>query len=124
MRIRYVSTLFAAALIAFSFAPSAIAADVTDVGLLDQAELANLPVFVSANQQLAVFKSQLDGQFNNQMKGARTDADKQRISIALPAAVSRTSSARSSGRSSRARNSRSPRSARRTICRSSSTSAS
>ena len=81
MRIRYVSTLFAAALIAFSFAPSAIAADVADVGLLDQAELASLPAFVSANKQLAVFKSQLDGQFNNQMKGARTDADKQRIQI-------------------------------------------
>jgi outer membrane protein len=81
MRIRYVSTLFAAALIAFSFAPSAIAADVADVGLLDQAELASLPAFVSANKQLAVFKSQLDGQFNNQMKGAKTDADKQRIQI-------------------------------------------
>jgi outer membrane protein len=81
MRIRYVSTLFAAALIAFSFAPAAIAADVADVGLLDQAELASLPAFVGANKQLAVFKSQLDGQFNAQMKGAKTDADKQRIQI-------------------------------------------
>ncbi|HEY5426938.1 MAG TPA: OmpH family outer membrane protein [Candidatus Tumulicola sp.] len=81
MRIRYVSTLFAAALIAFSFAPSAIAADVVDVGLLDQAELASLPAFVGANKQLAVFKSQLDGDFANQMKGAKTDADKQRIQI-------------------------------------------
>jgi outer membrane protein len=81
MRIRYVSTLFAAALIAFSFAPAAIAADVADVGLLDQAELASLPAFVAANKQLAVFKGQLDGQFNSQMKGAKTDADKQRIQL-------------------------------------------
>ncbi|HTA39619.1 MAG TPA: OmpH family outer membrane protein [Candidatus Acidoferrales bacterium] len=81
MRIRIVSTLLAATLLAFSFAPSAIAADVVDVGLLDQAELAALPAFVAANKQLATFKAQLDGDFSNQMKGAKTDADKQRIQI-------------------------------------------
>jgi outer membrane protein len=81
MRIRYVSSLIAATLLLFSIAPSAIAADVTDVGFLDQAELASLPAFVSANRQLAGFKAQLDGQFNEQMKGAKTDADKQRIQL-------------------------------------------
>jgi outer membrane protein len=81
MRIRYVTTIIAAALLAFWFAPAAIAADVTDVGYLDQAELANLPAFVSANKQLAAYKAQLDSQFNEQMKGAKTDADKQRIQL-------------------------------------------
>jgi outer membrane protein len=81
MRIRYVSTLIAATLLLFSIAPVAIAADVTDVGFLDQSELASLPVFVNANRELAGYKSQLDGQFNQQMKGAKTDADKQRIQI-------------------------------------------
>jgi len=50
MRIRYVSTILAATLLAFSVAPLAIAADSVDVGYLDQAELASLPVFVNANR--------------------------------------------------------------------------
>jgi outer membrane protein len=81
MRIRYVSSILAAALLAFSVAPVAIAADVTDVGYIDQSELASLPAFVSANRELAEYKAQLDGQFNEQMKGAKTDADKQRIQL-------------------------------------------
>ncbi len=59
----------------------AIAADLTDVGYIDQAELANLPVFVCANRQLAAYKSQLDAQFNGQLRGARTDADKQQLAM-------------------------------------------
>jgi outer membrane protein len=81
MRIRYVSTILAATLLAFSVAPLAIAADSVDVGYLDQAELASLPVFVNANRQLAAYKAQLDTQFASQMKGAATDADKQRIQL-------------------------------------------
>ena len=79
MRIRYVSTLFAAALLAFSFAPSAIAADVTDVGFLDQAELASLPAFVSANKQLAAFKSAARRAVQQPDERRQDDADKQRI---------------------------------------------
>jgi outer membrane protein len=55
----------------------AIAADLTDVGYVDQAELANLPVFVYANRQLAAYKSQLDGQ----RRGARSDAGKQQLAM-------------------------------------------
>jgi outer membrane protein len=59
----------------------AIAADLTDVGYVDQAELANLPVFVNANRQLAAYKSQLDAQFNGQLRGARSDAGKQQLAM-------------------------------------------
>jgi outer membrane protein len=59
----------------------AIAADLTDVGYIDQADLANLPVFVGANRQLAAYKSQLDSQYNAQLKRARTDADKQQVAM-------------------------------------------
>ncbi len=59
----------------------AIAADLTDVGYIDQAELANLPVFVGANRELAGYKSQLDSQYNAQLRRARTDADRQQIAL-------------------------------------------
>lgn len=59
----------------------AIAADLTDVGYIDQADLANLPVFVGANRQLAAYKAQLDSLYNAQLKRARTDADKQQVAM-------------------------------------------
>lgn len=59
----------------------AIAADLTDVGYIDQADLANLPVFVGANRQLANYKAQLDSQYNAQVKRARTDAEKQQVTL-------------------------------------------
>jgi outer membrane protein len=62
-------------------AGGAIAADLTDVGYIDQADLANLPVFVAANRQLAAYKSQLDSQYNAQLRRARTDAEKQQVAM-------------------------------------------
>jgi outer membrane protein len=59
----------------------AIAADLTDVGYIDQADLANLPVFVAANRQLSGYKAQLDSRYNVQIKRARTDADKQQVTL-------------------------------------------
>jgi outer membrane protein len=74
--------LFAGALLLAMWAGrGAIAADLTDVGYVDQAELANLPVFVAANRQLAGYKAQLDAQYNNQVKRARSDADKQQVTL-------------------------------------------
>jgi outer membrane protein len=74
--------LFAGAvLFAVWMARGAIAADLTDVGYVDQAELASLPIFVSANRQLASYKAQLDAQFNGQLRRARTDADKQQLAM-------------------------------------------
>jgi len=75
-----ISTLLATAVLAVAFAPAAIAADVTDVGFLDQAQLGSLPIFASANAQVAQYKAQLDAQFQSAMRAAKTDADKQRIS--------------------------------------------
>jgi len=78
MKIRILSVM----LVAFAlFAPSAIAADLTDVGYIDQAAIGSLPTFVSANQQLAQYKATLDPQYAAAIKSARTDADKQRITI-------------------------------------------
>jgi outer membrane protein len=59
----------------------AIAADLTGVGYVDQADIANLPVFVNANRQLASYKSQLDGQYNAQVRRATTDAARQQIAL-------------------------------------------
>jgi outer membrane protein len=74
--------LFAGAtLLAVWAGRGAIAADLTDVGFIDQAELASLPVFVAANRQLANYKVQLDSQFNAQVKRVRTDADKQQVAM-------------------------------------------
>jgi outer membrane protein len=74
--------LFAGALaLAMWTGRGAIAADITDVGFVDQAELANLPVFVNANRALAAYKAQLDAQYNGQVRRARTDADRQQLSM-------------------------------------------
>jgi outer membrane protein len=70
-----------ATLLAMWMGGGAIAADLTDVGYIDQAELANLPVFITANRQLASYKSQLDAQFNAQVKHVRTDAEKQQVAL-------------------------------------------
>jgi outer membrane protein len=81
MRIRATILGAAALLLAICLAPGAIAADLTDVGFVDQADIANMPVFVNVNNQLASYKSQLDAQYNAQLQRARTDADKQRITM-------------------------------------------
>jgi outer membrane protein len=81
MNIRSAILLAGAALLAMWIGQGAIAADLTDVGYIDQSDLANLPVFVAANRQLAAYKVQLDSQFNSQLKRARTDADKQQVAM-------------------------------------------
>jgi outer membrane protein len=74
--------LFAAAIVLSNVvAPIATAADLTDVGYVDQADVANLPVFVNANRALASYKSQLDAQYNNQVRRARSDAQRQQITM-------------------------------------------
>lgn len=81
MKIRSAILFAGAASLAMWMAPGAIAADLTDVGYVDQSELANLPVFITANRQLAGYKSQLDAQFNAQVKHVRTDAEKQQVAM-------------------------------------------
>jgi outer membrane protein len=81
MNKRFLSSLIAAIALMALVAPGAIAADLTDVGFVDQSALGSLPQFVNANEQLAQYKAQLDAQFASQMKAARTDADKQSIAL-------------------------------------------
>ncbi len=74
--------LFAGALtLAMWMGHGAIAADLTDVGYIDQADLANLPVFVAANRQLGNYQNQLNAAYSAQIKHARTDADKQQVTM-------------------------------------------
>jgi len=60
-------------------APAALAADVTDIGYVDQAALASTPAFNDANRQLAGYKSDLDRQFVRRMKGIRDQNTQARI---------------------------------------------
>jgi outer membrane protein len=85
MKIRSRILCGTALLLATCLAPGAIAADINDVGYVDQADIANMPVFVSANRQLALVKSQLDAQYNAQVKRVASDADKQRITMQFQA---------------------------------------
>lgn len=72
--------MFAAVALATTFAaPVALGADLTDVGYIDQAAIGALPQFQRANAQVAQYKSQLDAQFASAIKGAHSDADRQRI---------------------------------------------
>jgi outer membrane protein len=81
MKKRIISSLLGTAIIAALIAPAAIAADLNDVGYIDQTALGSLPQFASANAQLAQYKAGLDKQFAAAMKSARTDADKQNVTI-------------------------------------------
>jgi outer membrane protein len=81
MNIRSAILCAGAVSLAMWMGSGAIAADLTDVGYVDQAELANLPVFVTANRQLAGYKAQLDGQYNAQLRRARTDAERQQVAL-------------------------------------------
>lgn len=65
----------------FAIAPAVPAADLADVGYIDQAAVGSLPAFEKANQQLGQFKSQLDAQFASAMKHAKSDAQRQSIQL-------------------------------------------
>jgi hypothetical protein len=78
MKIRFISIIVAAVLLGGAIAPAAIAADLGDVGFVDQAAIATLPAFQAANAQLGAYKAQLDGQYNAAVKAAKSDADRQR----------------------------------------------
>ena len=64
---------------AFIAAPAALAADVVDIGYIDQQALSGLRSFADANRQLAQYKSSLDGQFAARMRSAHSAADQQKV---------------------------------------------
>jgi outer membrane protein len=60
-----IATVLAAAFLA---APAALAADVTDIGYVDQGAISTLPAFVLANRQYADFGQNLQKQFTEKAK--------------------------------------------------------
>lgn len=58
-------------LAAAALAPATLAADVTDIGFVDQAALAQIPQFTAANRELAAYKAQLDRQFAQRVRAVR-----------------------------------------------------
>ncbi|GAC1304321.1 MAG: hypothetical protein NVS2B3_03830 [Vulcanimicrobiaceae bacterium] len=69
----------AVVLAATAFAPATLAADVVDIGFVDQAALSNVRSFTDANRQLAGFKSDLDRQFAQRMRAVRDAGSQARI---------------------------------------------
>jgi len=67
------------ALAAAIVAPSVLAADVTDIGYVDQAKLASIKSFGDANRELAAYKAGLDKQFAQRIRGVRSTADQSKI---------------------------------------------
>lgn len=81
MKVRIIGTLAVAAVLATAVAPAAIGADLTDVGFVDQAQLASMPAFVGANRALASAKAQMDAQYNAAIRHVSNDADRQRVTL-------------------------------------------
>jgi outer membrane protein len=69
-------SLVAASLLA---APAALAGDVTDIGYVDQSQLATLPAFVQADRQLQTYGSNLQRQYIGRARGA-SQAQQQQLS--------------------------------------------
>jgi outer membrane protein len=76
---RLSTALFALTAIAAIFAPATLAADVIDIGYVDQAKLSTLRQFGDANRQLASYKAGLDKQFAARIRGVKSQADQTRI---------------------------------------------
>jgi len=67
--------------IVFVCAPLALAADLSDIGFIDQAAIGSLPRFVAANRDLASYKATLDRQFQARMRAAHSQNDQQKIIV-------------------------------------------
>ncbi|MBV9972785.1 MAG: OmpH family outer membrane protein [Candidatus Eremiobacteraeota bacterium] len=62
-------------------APLALAADLSDIGFIDQAAIGSLPRFIAANRDLAAYKATLDKQFQARMRATRSQSDQQKIIV-------------------------------------------
>lgn len=81
MKKRSLSLTLGALFLALALAPNALAADITDVGYLDQAAVAALPAFADANQKLAAYNAQLQSEFTQRKRSVKSQADMQRLSL-------------------------------------------
>ncbi|HXW76452.1 MAG TPA: hypothetical protein VEJ20_03490, partial [Candidatus Eremiobacteraceae bacterium] len=57
------------AALCMALTPQVLAADISDIGFVDQSAIGNLPAFQSAKQQLNQYQSQLQTQFAAEIKG-------------------------------------------------------
>jgi outer membrane protein len=79
LRERVAAALGVLALACVALASATLAADVTDIGFLDQAAVANTPSFIQAGRQMQRFKQGLDRQFAERMRSARDQREQARI---------------------------------------------
>lgn len=80
MKIRNIpafSLAIAAALVAFVVAPAALAADVVDIGYLDQAQIAAIPAFAQANREVNAFGTDLQRQYTAKARNASPSQQQQ-----------------------------------------------
>ncbi len=73
------------ALAAFIAAPATLAADVTDIGYVDQGALANVPSFRSANAQLQQYDAGLRKEFAREARSARSNDAQQKLAAQFQA---------------------------------------
>jgi Skp family chaperone for outer membrane proteins len=76
---RLVAALAALVLAAAALTPAGLAADVADIGFIDQSALSNLPPFASANRKLQAIKADLDRQFGARIRNVKNQNDQARI---------------------------------------------
>ncbi len=67
------------AVLAFVAAPASLAADLTDIGYVDQTALSQVRSFTDANRQLQAYQLQLQKEYAQEMRGAKSAADQSRI---------------------------------------------
>jgi outer membrane protein len=80
MKIRTItasSLAVAAALVALVVAPAALAADVVDIGYLDQGLVAGIPAFAEANREISAYGSDLQRQFTARARNASPSQQQQ-----------------------------------------------
>jgi outer membrane protein len=73
------SAALAALVLLISTASPSPAADLTDIGYVDQAALAQVRSFTDGQRQLQAYQQQLNREFSAQMRGAKSPDDQQRI---------------------------------------------
>lgn len=80
MKIRNIpasSLAVAAALVALVVAPAALAADVVDIGYLDQGQIASIPAFAQANREVSAFGTDLQRQYTARARNASPSQQQQ-----------------------------------------------
>jgi outer membrane protein len=75
--IRASSLAVAAVLVALAVAPAALAADVVDIGYLDQGQIAAIPAFATANREINAFGTDLQRQYTDKARNASPSRQQQ-----------------------------------------------